>query len=67
MGGMVGMTMDSAVDASGLPADSVAGTSTARSPAREARLSWRVSALFILGVSLICWGAIIMAVRALIG
>lgn len=67
MGGMVIMAMDSTFGASGTPVDSIAGPSTVRSPVREARLSWRVSALFILGVSLICWGAIIMTVRALIG
>lgn len=67
MGGVVGMAMDSTFGASALSADAIAGPSTVRDPAREARLSWRVSALFILGVSLLCWGAIIMTARALIG
>ncbi len=67
MGGRVIMAMDLTFGPSGTPVDSIAGRSTVRSPVRDARLSWRVSALFILGVSLICWGAIIMTVRALIG
>ena len=31
------------------------------------RLGWGVSALFILGVSLVCWGLLVLAFGALIG
>ena len=37
-------------------------------PMRRAadRLSWDISALFILGVSLVCWGLLALAFNALI-
>jgi len=64
---MVGVAMDSAYRTTASPAEAAVEVPLAHDATEQGRLSWRTSALFILGVSLICWGAIIMAVRALIG
>lgn len=63
MGGMIAMAVESPFGATG----GVIERAAPASAVREERLSWPVSVLFILGVSLIAWGTIVMAVRALLG
>lgn len=47
--------------------EAAAGAPEAAERGAAARWGWRAAALFILGVSLLCWGLIVMAFGALIG